>query len=114
VHSAALAVNPVTHALFDSICPPFSFLLAGEAACYAIASHPAACFPQVHRAVGRDGRQLAVKVQHAGLRESGAADTATIGLAVALLRWFAPDYDYRWVVDETRTSLPLVRIKRKP
>lgn len=62
----------------------------------------------MHRAVGRDGRQLAVKVQHAGLRESGAADTATIGLAVALLRYFAPDYDYRWVVDETRTSLPLV------
>ena len=60
--------------------------------------------------MGRDGRQLAVKVQHAGLRESGAADTATIGLAVALLRYFAPDYDYRWVVDETRTSLPLVRM----
>jgi ABC1 atypical kinase-like domain len=70
--------------------------------------HPASCFAQVHRAVGRDGRQLAVKVQHAGLRESGAADTATIGLAVALLRYFVPDYDYRWVVDETRTSLPLV------
>lgn len=64
---------------------------------------------QVHRAVGHDGRQLAVKVQHAGLRESGTADTATIGLAVELLRFFSPDYDYRWVVDETRTNLPLVR-----
>lgn len=82
-----------------------------EGTCHKNCCDPASCFPQVHRAVGRDGRQLAVKVQHAGLRESGAADTATIGLAVALLRYFAPDYDYRWVVDETRTSLPLVHIR---
>ena len=64
---------------------------------------------QVHRAVGHDGRQLAVKVQHAGLRESGAVDVATLGAAVSVLRYFAPAFDYRWVVDETRDNLPMVR-----
>ncbi len=59
--------------------------------------------------MGHDGRRLAVKVQHAGLRESGDVDVATIGVAADILRYFAPDYDYRWVVDETRTNLPLVR-----
>jgi len=33
---------------------------------------------QVHRATSHDGQQLAVKVQHAGLRETAAADVATI------------------------------------
>lgn len=32
----------------------------------------------MHRATSHDGRQLAVKVQHAGLRETAAADVATI------------------------------------
>ena len=64
---------------------------------------------QVHRAVGLDGRQLAVKVQHGGLREGAAADVATISVAVDLLRYFAPDYDFRWVVGQTRENLPQAR-----
>jgi hypothetical protein len=45
------------------------------------ATHTSRCTAapkQVHRAVSHDGRQLAVKVQHAGLRETAAADVATI------------------------------------
>lgn len=38
--------------------------------------------PQVHVARARDGRQLAVKVQHAGLRESCEVDIATIEMLV--------------------------------
>ena len=64
---------------------------------------------QVHRAVGLDGRQLAVKVQHAGLRESGAVDVATIGTAARALAWAVPDYDYSWIAEETASNLPLVR-----
>ncbi len=64
---------------------------------------------QVHRAVGLDGRQLAVKVQHAGLRESGAVDVVTIGTAAKALAWAVPDYDYSWIAEETASNLPLVR-----
>lgn len=64
---------------------------------------------QVHRAVGLDGRQLAVKVQHAGLRESGAVDVVTIGTAAKALAWAVPDYNYSWIAEETASNLPLVR-----
>lgn len=40
-----------------------------------------ASLAQVHRAVMHDGRAVAVKVQHAGLQESAAADVATITCA---------------------------------
>lgn len=68
----------------------------------------------MHRAVALDGRQLAVKVQHAGLRESGAADVATIGTAAKALAWAVPDYDYSWVATETAINLPLVRYPLPP
>lgn len=42
---------------------------------------------QVHVARGHDGRKLAVKVQHAGLREGAAADIATIQFLVQAVRW---------------------------
>ena len=41
-------------------------------------------------ATGVDGRQYAVKVQHAGLRETSAADIATIELLVTAVRRLFP------------------------
>lgn len=49
----------------------------------------AASGSQVHVAHAHDGRKLAVKVQHAGLRESSAADIATVELLVQAVRWVA-------------------------
>lgn len=63
----------------------------------------------MHKAVAWDGRLLAVKVQHAGLRESGAADITVITAAAKLLAWALPDYDYSWIAEETASNLPLVR-----
>ncbi|KAF8067287.1 ABC1 [Scenedesmus sp. PABB004] len=63
--------------------------------------------PQVHVAHTHDGRKLAVKVQHAGLRESCAADVATIEALVSAARLAFPDFNYQWLVDEVRTNLPL-------
>ncbi len=45
---------------------------------------------QVHEAVSHDGRRLAVKVQHAGLREACNADLATIEFLVQTVRIFFP------------------------
>ena len=63
---------------------------------------------QVHRAVAHDGRQLAVKVQHEGLRETAHADIVTIELLVGALHYLLPDFDYSWLVETTKENLPLV------
>ncbi|GFR41354.1 hypothetical protein Agub_g2037, partial [Astrephomene gubernaculifera] len=65
-----------------------------------------ASLAQVHEARDHSGRRLAVKVQHAGLRESCAADVATVAALVAAARLVFPDFDYTWLVDEMRENLP--------
>lgn len=62
---------------------------------------------QVHAATGHDGRQLAVKVQHAGLRESCTADVATIEFLVRAAAQLFPGFNYQWLVEETKENLPL-------
>eukprot|EP00879_Flechtneria_rotunda_P031719 GHRR01034673.1.p1 GENE.GHRR01034673.1~~GHRR01034673.1.p1 ORF type:complete len:438 (+),score=116.78 GHRR01034673.1:236-1549(+) len=66
-----------------------------------------ASLAQVHVAYGHDGRKLAVKVQHYGLRESCAADVATIEFLVRAVKVMFPDFDYMWLVDEIKHNLPL-------
>lgn len=63
---------------------------------------------QVHRAMSHDGRQLAVKVQHVGLRDTCAADTVIVEAFVKGLRWLFPDFNYQWLVDELKESVPKV------
>ncbi|DBA69933.1 hypothetical protein WJX79_001480 [Trebouxia sp. C0005] len=65
-----------------------------------------ASLAQVHRAVSHDGRQLAVKVQHVGLRDTCAADTVIVEAFVKGLRWVFPDFNYQWLVDELKESVP--------
>jgi aarF domain-containing kinase len=65
------------------------------------------CAVQVHVATGHDGKKLAVKVQHAGLRESCAADVATIEFLVKTARVMFPDFNYTWLVEEIKHNLPL-------
>jgi aarF domain-containing kinase len=52
----------------------------------------------VHVATAHDGSKLAVKVQHAGLRESCAADVTTIEFLVNAVRVVFPDFNYMWLV----------------
>ncbi|KAL4448834.1 hypothetical protein ABPG77_007551 [Micractinium sp. CCAP 211/92] len=66
-----------------------------------------ASLAQVHEAIDHDGRRLAVKVQHRGLREASAIDLATIDFLVRAVKWLAPDIDYQWLVDESKENLPL-------
>ena len=65
--------------------------------------------PQVHRAVGHDGRALAVKVQHARLRDSCAADILMVETVVRAAHAIFPDFNYQWLVDEMKHNLPRVR-----
>lgn len=47
-----------------------------------------------------------MQVQHRGLRENSRVDLATIDFLVRAVHLLAPDFDYRWLVAETRESLP--------
>lgn len=47
----------------------------------------AASLAQVHRAVLKDGREVAVKVQYPGLREESTGDVITIGILIRAAKW---------------------------
>jgi hypothetical protein len=72
-------------------------LWLGCGACY--------CCRQVHVATAHDGTKLAVKVQHAGLRESCVADTTTIEFLVKAVRVVFPDFNYMWLVRPCSTCM---------
>ncbi|KAL1336846.1 hypothetical protein HN51_031262 [Arachis hypogaea] len=65
-----------------------------------------ASLAQVHVAHTHDGQKVAVKVQHAHMTETAAADHATVELVVNTLHRFFPSFDYRWLIDEINDSLP--------
>ncbi|XP_051121806.1 putative ABC1 protein At2g40090 [Andrographis paniculata] len=65
-----------------------------------------ASLAQVHIARTHEGQQVAVKVQHTHMTDTAAADYATVELLVNTLHWLVPSFDYRWLVDEVRESVP--------
>lgn len=65
-----------------------------------------ASLAQVHKAIDTDGRLVAVKVQHRGLRESSAVDIKTIEILVNLVKKVSPTADYSWLVEEAKENLP--------
>ncbi|CAH1418658.1 unnamed protein product [Lactuca virosa] len=65
-----------------------------------------ASLAQVHVARTHEGDKVAVKVQHMHMTDTAAADYATVELIVNTLHWIFPSFDYRWLVDEVRDSLP--------
>lgn len=68
-----------------------------------------ASLAQVHRATRHGtGEPLAVKVQHAGMREACAADLWAVGVAVGVAEWLFPeDFRLGWVLAELAPHLPL-------
>jgi aarF domain-containing kinase len=65
-----------------------------------------ASLAQVHRAIDPNGRPLAVKIQHRGLKETSQIDLATIDALATVVRWLEPAADYRWLVEEAEENLP--------
>ena len=47
-------------------------------------------------------------MQHAGLRDTCQADTLVVEVFVRALRWAFPDFNYQWLIDEVKESLPQV------
>ncbi|KAG0628313.1 hypothetical protein M758_1G017700 [Ceratodon purpureus] len=60
----------------------------------------AASLAQVHRAVLKDGQEVAVKVQYPGLQEQFSTDIATMAVLSKALAWLFPDYQFEWLVPE--------------
>lgn len=65
-----------------------------------------ASLAQVHVARTIDGQKVAVKVQHTHMTDTAAADHATVDMIVNTIHRFFPSFDYRWLVDEMRESVP--------
>ena len=51
---------------------------------------------------------FSVQVQHPGLRDSFAADAATVEALVKIFTWLFPGFEYSWLVDEVKHGLPKV------
>src|SRR5947208_10894950 len=62
----------------------------------------AASIGQVHRAITRDGRAVAVKVQYPGIAETIEADLGNVGLLRRMLRISAPSQDVDGLLAELR------------
>ncbi|CAI7791643.1 unnamed protein product, partial [Closterium sp. NIES-54] len=65
-----------------------------------------ASLAQVHRGKLTSGEDVAVKVQHAHLLDTAAADMVSVRLVISALYWFFPSLDYRWLITEVEESLP--------
>jgi len=65
----------------------------------------AASIGQVHRAITRDGRAVAVKVQYPGIAEMISADLRNVALLRSLLRVAAPNQDVNALIAELRERI---------
>lgn len=65
----------------------------------------AASLAQVHRAVTKEGRDVAVKIQYPNLRKEARVDTAALRLIVKLMAIADPTMDYEWLLREFADAL---------
>jgi predicted unusual protein kinase regulating ubiquinone biosynthesis (AarF/ABC1/UbiB family) len=65
----------------------------------------AASIGQVYRAVLRDGREVAVKVQYPGVAQAVRADMQNLGLILRLMKQVAPGLDVRSTAEEVRSRI---------
>ncbi len=108
------AVRRTLSRLQDSV-PPMSAELAARVVTEELGQPPervfgrwdpepiaAASIGQVHRAITRDGRAVAVKVQYPGIAETIAADLQNVALLRRMLRITAPSQDVDALIGELR------------
>jgi len=66
-----------------------------------------ASLAQVHVAVTKEGKKVAVKVQHEGLREGSSGDMFAITVLVDLVSRLFEGFSYTWLSREMNVNLPL-------
>jgi len=66
-----------------------------------------ASLAQVHVAVTKSGKKVAVKVQHEGLREGSVGDMYAITMLVDLVSRIFEGFSYKWLTREMNINLPL-------
>lgn len=66
-----------------------------------------ASLAQVHKAVLHDGQTVAVKVQHPFIRKNCKTDLKTMEYLVKIVSWVFPEFQFQWVVDETKKNVPI-------
>lgn len=65
-----------------------------------------ASLAQVHKATLKDGRQVAVKVQHRAVKSNSYVDMQTMAALVKITSWVFPDFKFDWLVEETKKNIP--------
>ena len=66
-----------------------------------------ASLAQVHRAIDKTGRPVAVKVQHPDLQEFARVDLFTVNFAIHFVKYVFPDFEFSWLGEEMNEMLPL-------
>lgn len=66
-----------------------------------------ASLAQVHRATLKNGKEVAVKVQHHYVRGNAKVDMHTMEICVKIMGWLFPDFKFQWLVDESKKNLPI-------
>lgn len=67
----------------------------------------AASLAQVHRAVTKTGKEVAVKLQYPGLESQVARDLRTMRLLATAMGYVFPDYEYTWLFPEFEATVTL-------
>ncbi|KAG0368426.1 ABC1 family-domain-containing protein [Gamsiella multidivaricata] len=65
-----------------------------------------ASLAQVHRAVLKDGREVAVKIQHPALNEFSEIDMKTIEALARFIAYAFPEFEFLWLSEEIQDNLP--------
>ncbi|KAM4690734.1 aarF domain-containing protein kinase 1 [Rhinophrynus dorsalis] len=67
----------------------------------------AASLAQVHRAVLKDGRSVAVKVQHPKVQTQSARDILIMEVLLRVVKKIFPQFEFMWLVEEAKKNLPV-------
>lgn len=65
-----------------------------------------ASLAQVHKATMKDGREVAVKIQHPNLNEFSEIDMRTIAALTKFIAYAFPEFEFFWLSEEIQDNLP--------